>query len=163
AAPAPAASATAPTLLRTIFAIRVGVGASLVLRVFRRVFRALVTCFVARGFFVAIFAAATAAAAPTTPTTTLATTIVTVVFAALAFFALLDLFVVFLGDVVFDFLQDGFEAGNRGWARPAAGHTHLRAFFLAFRQDFDGHTVAIFDLGEITTLGVEQVHGRFGR
>src|SRR5690606_25706333 len=63
----------------------------------------------------------------------------------------------------FVFLQDGFEAGYRGWARPAAGHAHLRAFFLAFRQDFDGHAVALFDLGEITTLGVEQVHGRFGR
>src|SRR5690606_24667321 len=86
-------------------------------------------------------------------------------FAVFARFGLAILvLVVLLGDiVVVHVLRDGFELRRRGRARAGAGDAHLRAFFLAFGQHFDGDPVAVLDFGEIGALGIEQVHRRLGR
>ena len=60
------------------------------------------------------------------------------------------------------FLDERLEARHRRRAWTGAGDAHLGAFFLALGQDFDGHAVAFLNLGEIRTLGIEQIHSRLG-
>src|SRR5690606_1026802 len=65
-------------------------------------------------------------------------------------------------DIVILVLGEGFEARDRGRARPGAGDAHLGAFLFPFGENLDDDAIALLDLGEIGALGVEEVHRRFG-
>ena len=79
---------------------------------------------------------------------------------AFGLFLFLD-FVLFLDQIVFDGLDDRFEARDEFGARPARCDAHLGAFVFAFGDHFDHDAIARLDLGKIGALGIEHVDRGF--
>src|SRR5690606_23827378 len=113
--------------------------------------------------FLAVVATATAAA----PAAALAATVVAVaafgVIVAGLDILVARVFVFLFGQDFVVVLGNRLELRRRGRARAGRGDAHLGTLVLALGQDFDGHAVAILDLGEVGALGVEHVDRRFGR
>src|SRR5690606_16510504 len=152
---AAAAAATTTALLRPFAGLAILAARGLFALAFV-LFRSLVGIGLA---IVAFFTIAPAAAA-TAP----ATLAPAVAFGALLarLFLVLEL-VIFLDNDLVLLFDERCEAWDRGRPRSCAGDAHLGAFLLALGQDLDLDAVALLDLGEVVALGVEQVHGGFGR
>ena len=178
-APLASATATTATLLAAGFAIFIGgtifadgcliitvlVGVFAVSSVFTLV---LIGVFAFSSVFTIAPTATTAAATLLPAATRVIAGIVTIgTCAALARLAFLDLvlgvfFLVLFRQIVVIVVDDRFELRSLNRARTGAGHSHLRAFVLAFRHDFDVDAVTMFDLDQIGALFVEEVDRRLG-
>ena len=81
-------------------------------------------------------------------------------FGGVFFDVVLEFFLV-LDRIVVDKINDRFETRGEFGTRPARGNAHLGALVLALGDHFDRHAITRFDLGQITTLGIEHVDRRF--